>query len=456
MAVGGNVPTSTAGTRFRLYAQAPFLEPFHEPETVIVSSPAGSVGPGPADDRMYVVDPIGKPFAYGAAEDLRGSFAYLMPPWTGAVFPPALPDADGHFDHIAPGSPEFEAAHLFGVARFTLDVWEKYFGHPIEWHFAPDLDRLELVIERNLLENAFMGYGFLEVGVHQTADRRIEPFSLNFDVIAHEIGHCIVYAMIGTPDPGTDSPEYYGFHESAADLTALIAALHFDRVIDELLASSRGNLYTRNLANRFAELTDNEQIRLAANPLTLLDFVRGWTDEHDLAQPLTGAVFDMFVDLFHEELVARELISASQEDLSDQLEDDPEYFRVIQPIFDEAYAAAPHAFREALVATRDEMGMMLAETWRRLSPRDLRYSQVGDTLRAVDRMMSGGRWRRIIDVNLRRRAIGFARPGPRIAPPAGDSHFDLARVFVPGNHAQCCGRRRPSFREKYQSVLALP
>lgn len=431
VAVGGEGSRSGNGTRFRLFAQAPFLKPFRKPETVIVSSPAGSVGPGPGDDRMYVVDPIGKQLAYGLAENLRGDPLYLMPPWPGDSFPPALPDLDGHFDHIAPEDPEFEAAHLFGSVRFTLDVWERYFGHPIAWHFRRDLDRLELVIQRNLLENAFMGYGFLEVGIHQTEDGGIEPFSLNFDVVAHEVGHCIVYSVIGVPDPGTAGAEYYGFHESAADVTALIAALHFDSVIDELLAESRGNLYTHNLVNRIAELSGNSQIRLAANPLSMLDFVRGWRDEHALAQPLTGAMFDIFVDLFHEELVARGLIGHGQEDLSDRLEDSPDYFRIIQPIFDEAYAAAPEEFREALVASRDELGMLLAETWRRLEPDDLSYAAVGNTLRAVDRMMTGGRWRTIIDVNLRRRAIGSARVGPRLHPPGPHSHFDLPRVFVP-------------------------
>ena len=437
------------GTRFRLFAQAPFLTPFRKPETVIVSSPAGSIGPGPGNDRMYVVDPIGKPLAYGLVENLRGDPLYLLPPWRGDIFPPALPDREGHFDHIAPEDPEFEAAHLFGSVRCTLDVWEKYFGHPIAWHFRRDLDRLELVIQRNLLENAFMGYGFLEVGIHESEDGGIEPFSLNFDVIAHEVGHCIIYSVIGVPDPGTASAEYYGFHESAADLTALIAALHFDSVIDELLEESHGNLYTRNLVNRIAELSSNDQIRLAANPLSMLDFVRGWDDEHALAQPLTGAMFDVFVDLFHEELVARGLISQGQEDLSDRLEDSPDYFRIIQPIFDEAYAAAPADFREALVASRDELGMLLAETWRRLEPDDLSYAAVGNTLRAVDRIVTGGRWRRILDVNLGRRAIGFASAGPRLKPPGPKSHFDLPRVFVPEGPNGCCNGTRLTYRERY-------
>mgnify|MGYP000973793031 CR=1 FL=1 len=240
------------GTRFRLFAQPPVLESFAEPETVLVSSPAGSVGPGPADERMYAIDPIGKRMAYGPTDDGRGGATLLLPPWQGDLHPPALPDPDGHFDHISVESPEFESAHLFGAVRLTLDIWESYIGHPVEWHFTHHFDRLELVLQRNLEGNAHMGYGFLEVGFHRADDGEIEPFSLNFDLIAHEVGHCIVYAIVGVPDIGTAEAEFYGFHESAADVTALIAALHFNSVVDELLEATHGNLYMLNLANRIA------------------------------------------------------------------------------------------------------------------------------------------------------------------------------------------------------------
>ena len=447
MADGGTGQRSPTGTRFRLFPQPPFLAKFSEPETVWVSPPAGTISAGPADDRMYVIDPIGKRVAYGQARDRFGNAAYLVPPWPGPSYPPALPDADGHFDCIPIDTPEFEAAHLFCAVRRTLDIWERYLGHPVEWHFAPDFDRLELVLQRNLEENAYMGYGFLEVGVHRTKEGGIEPFSLNFDIIAHEVGHCIVYAVLGVPELDGYDAEYYGFHESAADLTALVATLHFDSVVDDLLETTHGNLYTLNYVNRIAELSDNQQIRLAANPLTLLDFVTGWSDEHDLAQPLTGAMFDILVDIFHEELVGRGLISHRAEDLSDRLEDEPNYHRIIQPLFDEAYAANPQGFREALISARDILGTYLAETWLRLSPDNLNYAGVGRALFAVERMMTGGRYRRIIDVNLRRRAIGYARVGPQLEPQSSKSHFDLPRIFVPPLHGDCSCRRL-SYREK--------
>ena len=76
--------------------------------------------------------------------------------------------------------------------------------------------------------------------------------------------------------------------------------------------------------------------------------------------------------------------------------------------------------------------MLLAETWRRLSPDDLSYAEVGRTLRMVDRMMTGGRWRTIIDVNLRRRAIGFARVGPRLQAAGAAQPFRFAEGVCAG------------------------
>jgi hypothetical protein len=402
---------------------------------------------------MYVIDPIGKDLAYGLSEEADGSPVYLLPPWPGPAFSPAMPDPDGHFDHIAVDAPEFEAAHLFGTVRFALDVWEKFIGEPIEWHFRGHFDRLELVIQRNLRENAFMGYGFLEVGVHHAEDGGIEPFSLNFDVIAHEVGHCIVYALLGVPKSANANAEYLGFHESAADLTALIASMHFGSVVDELLLATRGNLYTLNLVNRIAELSVHSQIRLAANPLTLHDFARGWSDEHDLAQPLTAAMFDILVDIFHEELLARGLISERAEDLSDRLEDDPDYHAIIQPIFDKAFDADPEGFREALVHARDTVGLYLAATWRQLRPDGLHYHGVGQALLNADAHFASGRYRRIIQVNLRRRAIGEVTIGPRLHPPGKHSHFDLPRVFAPPKLNGAPLKRRPYF-ERYVASRA--
>jgi len=242
------------GTRFLLFPQAPFLEGSGEPELVEVSSLPGTVGPGQSNERMYAVNPIGKPTNYGA-DDPTGAGMYL-PPWRGPIVEEALPDEDGNFDHIDPSDPAFEAAHLFGSAHFALDVWEGYFGRPIPWHFARDFDKLELSILPSM-DNALIGWGFLETGGTGEHGGEYRPYSLNFDIIAHEIGHAIIYSEVGIPSPEAVSGEYYGFHESAADMAALLASLHFGSVVEELMENTRGNLYTMNRLIPGALLADS-------------------------------------------------------------------------------------------------------------------------------------------------------------------------------------------------------
>lgn len=421
-----------AGTRFRLFPQHPSLRSSEEPETIRVSSPPGTIGPGPSDERMYTILPVGKP-PYGT--DLGPYETPDFPPWTGPMLPPALPGRDGHFDHLAPGTPQFEAAHLFGSVCFTLDIWEDYFGRPIPWHFAERYDRLELAPLPGF-DNAQAGYGYIEMGEHILPEGRAVSFSLNFDIIAHELGHLILYQEIGQPTKATAGGEYYGFHESAADLVGLLAAAHFESVINPLLENTRGNLYVFNRLNRIGEVSDNDQVRLASNGIRLAEFQHGWDEEHDLSLPLTGAMFDILVDIFHELLLEEGLISAGVEDLADQVERVPEFENLIQSLFDRAYARNPPGFRRALLDARDTLGTYLAATWQRLSPHGLSYADVAAAMIMVDHHQSGGRYRRLISRNFELRDIGSVDVGPRLVPPDESSHAFSSRTLAPQTSRQ--------------------
>ncbi len=424
------VSEEAPGTRFLLFPQSPFLENNPQLELVEISAPPGSIGPGPSGPRMYTVDAEGKTTPYGAiVPGPRGPGMYL-PPWDGFIHPPAMPDADGNFTHIDPSDPAFQSAHLFGSAHFTMDVWEGYFGHPIPWHFARDFDRLELSLLPSL-DNAHIGWGFLETGGTFEHGGEYRPYSLNFDVVAHEIGHSIIYSVVGMPSPEHTSGEYFGFHESAADLVALLASLHFGSVVETLLENTSGNLYTFNRLNRFAELSENAQIRVAANNKVLSEFTQGWTSEHALSEPLTGAMFDIFVDIFHERLLVHHLITPEMEDLSDRLEDSPEYSDVMQAHFDARYALNPEGFRIALIEARDYLGSYLADAWSLLDPDMLTYFGVEQAMLAVDRDITGGAFQRIIKGNFRMRDIGVVQVGPRLADPDETSHAVSTRTRVP-------------------------
>jgi len=444
------VPTGDAarvrnGTRFKLFPQPSFLKAFARPITVTLSPPAGSVRSGPRDGRMYVVEPIAKRWPYGVVQGPHGSPFLYLPPWDGPSHGRAQPSAAGHFDHLQPGTRAFEAAHVYACVRWVLDVWERYLGRTVKWHFRRDYNALEMSLLDGL-DNAAAGYGFLEVGAGAPAPGELLPFSLNFDVIAHETGHLIVYAEVGVPSPGAEDGEYFGFHESAADLAALISAAHFEPVIDDLFEGTRGNLYALNELNRIAELSQTTQIRLASNAVRLSEFGAGWTDEHDLSLPLTGAFFDILVDIFHGLLVERRLIGPALAALADRVPRIPAEQHRVQAGFDKAYSVEPAGFREAFAHARDVTGRYIAEAWRRLNRDFLTYAQVAAAIMAVDRELFGGRYRRIIGVNFRWREIGEVRVGPRLASGSMQSHLRSVRTVLPEDQDAL---PRLSYRERF-------
>jgi hypothetical protein len=354
---------------------------------------------------MYAVEPVDKPSPYGMRRTVyRRPFLYL-PPWRGEIFSAPQPDDEGHFDYLRPDDPGFEAAHAFGSIRFTLDVWERYFGGPVPWHFDDHYERLEISLLPGF-RNAQAGYGFLELGDFTANDGVNRPFALNFDIIAHEVGHLLLYSKIGLPTERGQTAEFYGFHESAADLVSLLAAATFEAVVDDLMSHTHGNLYVLNHLNRIGDLSSTQQIRIASTRFQMRDLLGRHVDEHLLARPLTGALWDTWVDLFHEELVARGLISPSVEELADEIEYRDDLDDLIQPDFDVAYADDPAGFKGAFANARDEMGRLLAATWQRLRPQRLDYDEVVALLLAVDQSLNRGRFNNIIARNFALRDIG--------------------------------------------------
>ena len=152
----------------------------------------------------------------------------------------------------------------------------------------------------------------------------------------------------------------------------MIAVLHFDSVVDDLLRNSRGNIYLPNELNRIGELSDTEQLRLASNSLTMAD-VPDWRtpvaaltqrDRHTIGLPLTGAVFDILVEVFQQFLVEERFISRELDELSRTRRGSSGRGRAgrVRPRLHWRH----DAFKAALLDARDYVGRLLAGTWRLL------------------------------------------------------------------------------------------
>lgn len=417
------------GTRFNLFLQPPDGNSKPLLETVTVTSPVGSIGPGPQDDFMYTVVPVGNTEPYGIVRDDQGRYLSL-PPWDGPVAPPAQPDANGHFDHLLPGDAGFRAAHLFGATRFTLDVWEKYLGKRINWHFSSQFDRLELATVEDW-KNGQMGWGYLQVGRWKLPGGMSQDYALNFDIIAHEVGHAILMATTGYIKRREMTDEFLAFHEMSSDWVALISALHFETVAYEVLENTRGNLDTYNRLSRFAEFSQNKQVRLANNERTMSEYRDGWDSVHDLALPLIGAFFDIFVDLYHEILVDMGGVSPALEQLADRAEHDPSLRPALQRGFDAAYKRDPDAFKEALLSARDAAAHMVVESWNRVDPRSFRFSDIPGWIYELDERTHRGRFSRVLAHNFDYRQLESVRPGPPRYRRRRGNHADSARLVAP-------------------------
>jgi hypothetical protein len=413
--------------RVRLFPQSPAGGGLVRLETVTLSSRRGTVGPGPTDARIRTIDAPTK-LPYGLDATAPGGLS--LPPWRGPVLPAALPSPAGHFDHLRPGDPGFRAVHLYGCVRFALDVWEHHIGGPIPWHFARHYPRLELVALRGWA-NAHMGYGYLEAGERRLAGGRTADLCLDFDVVAHEVGHALMMSLGGPFSPSQVSPEYEALHETSADWASIIAVLHLDAMVEEVMETTRGDLDSFNRLNRFAEFSSSRQIRLANNTTTMWDFAYGFRNEHDLSQPLLAALWDGFVDIYNELLVMRGAISRALERLAERAEHDTSLRLHVAREYRKSFARRPGPFYDALAETREIAAIFLLGLWRRIDPATFTFADIPQMLREIDRAHFGGALRHHVQGNLAHRGIGVIPPGPRLRAPGKSSHVHSERTAEP-------------------------
>jgi hypothetical protein len=375
------------GTRFLVFPQLRELRDFQTPVTVWLDDSRGPIRPGPEDAEIYVVDAVRKAPYYS------NGVQHSVPPYrlatTGVR---ATPDEAGHFDHIQPvpaTARAFSCAAVYAAIRCTLMVWEHYLGRKTRWYFEKDYQRLE-VIPRIQSGTAYSRPGYLECGHYEQ-----RPLCENFEIVAHEVGHTIIRAVVGHPSHPV-SVEARAREEAFADLAAMVALLHFEPMVSHLLRRTRGNLFSLNVLSRVGELSRKKTVRRAFNDSALSTVE--WDPDPDafkyaLAAPLTGAAFDVLVDVYERALVRRRAIpaalgAASFDDLGQTL---PE----IQAEFATHYRAKAPLFEDALLEARDIFATLLVRTWQRMTPYDL-FPQVARTMIQVGDELGGRALRGIV------------------------------------------------------------
>lgn len=288
------LPSDTAeriGLTFpcRVFAQDPFVAAGHQafaPGEIQVRWEPG-LADGPTSSRLAVVD-------YDATSET------LVPPakWDqdelGFVRPDGHPiAADDRADN-----PWFRQVNAWATVQAVLEYYEnpRVLGRPIPWGFAGN--RLTIVPHAGYQENAYYNRGSKALQLYYYGDPKKPSFtSLSHDILAHEAGHAVLDGIRPLYLEHT-SRDTAAFHESIADLTALLVAFRHNHQEahpsdSEVIEPDRLADWLSSIAEEFGQKTKNRPfLRSARNSLRLQD-LRPSDGHHHCSQLLTGAMFDV-------------------------------------------------------------------------------------------------------------------------------------------------------------------
>ncbi len=397
---------SDTGARFLLYPQSRVISGFERPRVVRLPASAGTIGAGPEDRRIRVVDAIGKaPYR----DPSSGEYLWRPPyPNDRPRERPVRPDSRGDFDYLKPGSRPFSAAAAYASVRCVLEIWEFYLGRRISLVGRSRQRKFEVIPRVTALgDNAWSGEWYVELGFADRNPR--EPYCENLDVIAHEVGHIILKHVIGPTPKGRLEFDRKSHDEAGADLVSLVSILHFDRVVDAVLEGTRGKLFSVNILSQIGEYrmgrSGRRAVRLSFQNKTMrsVAHARRAGDKYVYARPLLGAAFDILVEIYEARLVRRGLIPQELGDRSTHAT--ARGHPAIRREFAAAYQENPDGFAEALREATADFARLLATAWRMARRTGVTFSRVASNIAAADARLNRGRYRGIIRRAFARRRI---------------------------------------------------
>ncbi|MBI1847886.1 MAG: hypothetical protein HY294_10630 [Candidatus Rokubacteria bacterium] len=373
------------GTRFVIWLQERHVQRGAR-EVVWVDTLPRRIRRGPADAELRVVDAIGKK-TY-RVEDADAVRFRARPPYRGRTAGAPRPDANGHYDRLAPSAAGVDSANVFAVLKSVHAIWEHHFGHRLSWVYGVREPVCLEVIPHVESDNSWSGPGYVEYGFprfdagHEPPDRA-DPFAENFDAIAHEMGHVLLKGVIGNLPERRKTLEHRAHEEACADLVAAVASLNFDGEVNRIFAATRGRLFSDNTLSRLAErsLPAGRPARVLFNGRRLsgLRRARRRGDKHTYSLAFSGAAYDVLCGLYAGRLMDRGLVP----DRRAALARGPR--RVLAEIERRLPGRPGAAARESLLDARDEFARLLAAAWHALGGTVVSYASAVAALVAADR-----------------------------------------------------------------------
>lgn len=283
----------------RLKIQIPFAVYFQDPfvaatnpklafDEIFVSWEPG-LADGPTSARFAVVD-------YDAHTET------LAPPAQWDPKRNMFLDTEGQpLDRSNTNPLQFHQVNAWAIVQRALEFFEdsNALGRSVPWAF--DGNRLIIVPHAGPTANAYYDRRSksLQFYYFDRDGERVHT-CLSTDIVHHEFGHALLdglhpYYM------ETVLPETAAFHEFTGDLTAILLALRNNAFRQHLIAETKGDLGKESTLSKVAEqfgkfVKDKLYLRSARNPLTMKD-VANDQRPHFMSEVLTGAMFDILIDL---------------------------------------------------------------------------------------------------------------------------------------------------------------
>ncbi|MCK9459674.1 MAG: hypothetical protein M0R80_08550 [Proteobacteria bacterium] len=147
------------------------------------------------------------------------------------------------------GTAEGDAATVFVTLATLLEYLKKMFSKPTHWAAAPIL---QVVPRAGKQLNAYYDRQSLRYFFDQDRHGKMIYLCESSEVVAHECGHAILDAL--RPDFwSTASLETFAFHEAFADITAMVATMQWDQVLNKAIKDTNGNLHQSNVVSMIGE-----------------------------------------------------------------------------------------------------------------------------------------------------------------------------------------------------------
>jgi len=107
----------------------------------------------------------------------------------------------------------------------------------------------------------------------------------SMDVVTHEVGHAILDSI--RPDFwSVQALEVWAAHEAFADATAIVSAIHYDKLVEKALAETGGDLRKSNVISRLAEEIGQVVYRISPDKTHLPNCLRDAVNTFKYIDPL--------------------------------------------------------------------------------------------------------------------------------------------------------------------------